>query len=428
MVKPRSKTGTNVKFPFVFEKNGRTGRIKKWSDNKFGTYFRFAAKPMRNSFLTFDRALQHLDSEFSKLDTNRANAISLNPLNSDVKNYSELEQLLREQANGATLREAVTFFLAHQQHKKFEPRSFTKCAEVFTEHQKRNNISPIQIKTLEKHFRRFKKEFGARLIHEITALEIADWLITRKDEKSGKSWSAKTRIGNLGSLVSLSLFAKDTLRAIPDIGKTEFQKVRRPKKDERNEVEIYSVEEIRLLLLTAFDHDLDLIPALVTGAFEGLRPAEFHAEGARRRPLTWESFIWNDQNLHITGQKIRSKANRDIPLHPVTLAWLMPFAELTGPIWKHKQAYTKKMIALRQKTGVKSVYDGLRHSYASYRIRHLRGNLPELAQEMGNSPKEIIDSYKRNVTDALADEWFGIMPPSGYTEKIKAFLALSKTR
>ena len=62
--------------------------------------------------------------------------------------------------------------------------------------------------------------------------------------------------------------------------------------------------------------------------------------------------------------------------------------------------------------------NGLRHSYASYRIRHLKGNLPELAQKMGNSPREIINSYKRNVTDAEADEWFNIMPPKDYAELI----------
>jgi hypothetical protein len=73
---------------------------------------------------------------------------------------------------------------------------------------------------------------------------------------------------------------------------------------------------------------------------------------------------------------------------------------------------------------VNSIYDGLRHSYASYRIRHLKGNLPQLAQEMGNSPREIINSYKRNVTDAQADAWFSVKPPPDYSEKIKIALAL----
>jgi len=71
---------------------------------------------------------------------------------------------------------------------------------------------------------------------------------------------------------------------------------------------------------------------------------------------------------------------------------------------------------------VKSIYDGLRHSYASYRIRQLKGNLPELAQEMGNSPKEIINSYKRNVTDAEAQAWFNIMPPENYAEIIYQYI------
>jgi hypothetical protein len=194
--------------------------------------------------------------------------------------------------------------------------------------------------------------------------------------------------------------------------------VRRPQKDERGEVEIYTPAEMEDRLLAALEYDIDMIPALVAGGFQGLRPAEFHAEGAKRPPLKWEAFIWSDNILHIVGQKIRSKANRDIPLHAVTRAWLEPFKVLQGEIWQYKQAYSKKTAALRAKAGVKSIYDGLRHSYASYRIRHLKGNLPELAQEMGNSPREIINSYKRNVTDADADKWFNIMPPKDYAELI----------
>ena len=81
------------------------------------------------------------------------------------------------------------------------------------------------------------------------------------------------------------------------------------------------------------------------------------------------------------------------------------------------------MIAVRKKAKVKSVYDGFRHSYASYRIRQLKGNLVELAVEMGNSPKELIDSYKRNVTDAEANRWFAQLPPRDYAKRIKAYLA-----
>jgi integrase len=412
------------RFPYRFEKNGRLGKIYKLGNGTFKTYFRFAGEAISNTHAAFESAYKHLDGEFSKLDGDRENTLSLNALNSPVRVYSELEQLVLREGNGATLREAVSFFLAHHKNKRFEPKILTECIDTFVLHQRGNNISPSQIKTLEKHFRRFKKIFGTRKIHEITTLEVTNWLISRRDAKKGRLWSAKTRTSVLGSLVSLSLFARDTLKAIPDAGKTEFQKVRRPKKDEQGEVEIYTPGEMENLLLAAVENDVDLIPALIVGGFQGLRPAEFHAEGAKRRPLTWEAFIWNDNILHITGQKVRSKANRDIPLHAVTRTWLKPFRGRKGEIWNYKQSHSKKVIALRTKAGVGSIYDGLRHSYASYRIRHLKGNLPQLAQEMGNSPKEIINSYKRNVTDARADAWFSLKPPPDYSEKIKIALAL----
>ena len=406
------------KFPRKVEKNGRTGKIYQLGNGTFKTYFRFGGEPFQNTFRTFDSALKYLESEFTKLDTDKANALSQHQLNGDVRSYAELEQLVRREVPGSSLREAAFSFVAQNKNRRREVRTFAECSDTFVMHQRGNNISAIQIKTLEKHFRRFKKDFGTRKINEICTLEISNWLVSRRDEKTGELWSAKTRTNVLGSLVSLSLFARDILNAIPDIGKTEFQKVRRPQKDERGEVEIYTPAEMEDRLLAALEYDIDMIPALVAGGFQGLRPAEFHAEGAKRPPLKWEAFIWNDNILHIVGQKIRSKANRDIPLHAVTRAWLEPFKVLQGEIWQYKQAYSKKTAALRAKAGVKSIYDGLRHSYASYRIRHLKGNLPELAQEMGNSPSEIINSYKRNVTDADADKWFNIMPPKDYAELI----------
>lgn len=412
-------------FPHVFTKNGRIGKVYFLpSTGTFKTQFKFAGKEFPNTHKTFERAVSYLEREFSKLDTDRANSLALNPLNGDVRTYSELEQLLREKGNGATLRDAVSFYIAHHPTKRFQPMAVERCAEQYVAAQKADNVSPIHITTLEKHFRRFNKSFGSRKIDEITTLEIADWLRSQKDASTGSLWSVKTRTSNLGSLVGLSLFAQRTLHAIPDIGHTEFQKVKKPKADSRPAVEIYSPTEIFTLLLEAIETDIDMIPAVVVGAFQGLRPFEFHAEDAKRPPLTWEAFNWNDNRLHVAGQKIRSKATRDIPLHAVTRAWLTPFREQRGEIWRFKQAHSKKLIALRARAGVQSIYDGFRHSYCSYRIRQLGGNLDLLAEEMGNSPAEIVHSYKRNVSDEAAKAWFSVMPPENYAERIAAALAL----
>ena len=89
-------------------------------------------------------------------------------------------------------------------------------------------------------------------------------------------------------------------------------------------------DEMERRLMAALENDIDLIPALVLGGFGGLRPAEFHAERAKRPPLRWDALIWDDGILYITGQKIRSKPNRSIPLQAVAEAWLRPFANCSG--------------------------------------------------------------------------------------------------
>jgi integrase len=318
----------------------------------------------------------------------------------------------------------VTFYLAHHKTKRLEPKSAQECADSFLTHQKALNISSSQIKTLTKHFKRFNADFGTRKIHEITNDEIFDWLASRKDEATGEPWSTKTRNSNRGSLVSLSLFAQKKLGAIPRGDETEFQKVGIAKAEHKDEVDIYTHDEMRQLLADAFEHDLDMIPVLVMGGFQGLRPAEIHGEGVDRPPLKWSAFLWHDQRIEIRGQKIRSKQNRDLPMLAATRAWLAPFEKLEGRVWLHAQAHSKKLIALRAHSKVRSVGNGFRHSYASYRVRHLKSDLPQLAAEMGNSPNQIISSYKRNVTDAQADTWFSIMPPAGYAERVRVFLEL----
>src|SRR6266446_10581398 len=98
-------------FPHKVEKNGRTGKIYQLGNGTFKTYFRFGGEPFQNTFRTFDSALKYLESEFTKLDTDKANALSQHQLNGDVRSYAELEQLVRREVPGSSLREAAFSFV-----------------------------------------------------------------------------------------------------------------------------------------------------------------------------------------------------------------------------------------------------------------------------------------------------------------------------
>ena len=102
-----------VTFPYIVNKNGRTGRVYNWK-GKFATYFRYAGEPIRSTFSTFEKAVAHLDREFRTLDTDRSNSVSLAPLDGNVQSYRELEQLLKSNGDGAALRDAVQFYVCHR--------------------------------------------------------------------------------------------------------------------------------------------------------------------------------------------------------------------------------------------------------------------------------------------------------------------------
>lgn len=415
VTKPRSKTQIGrLKFPFTYEKNGRKGKIYKLASGKFKTHYTFAGKHPQNTFNTFASAFQHLDDVFSNLDTQKAGAIVTNQAKRDLKEWQELEEILQSQGDGASLRDAVLFFVANRQRQAVKPCEVSAAVEAFIQGKETENLSPSQLNNLKKHFRPFVKVFGSRQVHEVTSQDFSTWL-------GSFGWSAKTRKNVRGSLCSLSIYCRDILKALPP-GKTEFQIVKAPRQDGQMEVEIYRPEAFAQLLNAALENDVEMLPALVLGGFAGIRPSEFHAEVTNREPLKWEAINWRDAQLHITGQKVKSHATRDIPLCSAALDWLKPFKPLSGIIWQHRKAFDDKFQKLKNKADVESIPDGLRHSFASYRIRELKNDFKLLAREMGNSEREILKSYKRNVSDQEAKRWFGIMPPENYSELVNALL------
>jgi hypothetical protein len=413
-----------IKFPYVFEKNGRIGRIYKAADGTFPTYFLFAGKPDRNSFTQFDRAKSYLSNEFDKLDIQSTDSASLYALSRDRKYYHDLEQLLHSKTDGATLRDAVDFYLTARPKTKFKPLTVAECSDKFILDKTKDNLSAFQIKSLRNHLKRFGEAFGKKRMHEVTSEEIKNWLHSQKDRKSKLAWSIKYKINVLGSLVTFAKHSKDTFKAFPNSwGPTEFELVRKPKRDLRGEVEIYSPHELDKQLDAAISHDIDLIPIIVLGAFLGLRPSEAHGEETKRPRLSWEAFDWHTKHLNLRFQKVRSKATRSIPIHPTAELWLRPFSKLKGAIWKARASHDERLSKICERAGIVKIQNGYRHSYASYRIIHLNHDYSVLAAEMGNSEREVINSYRRSILPKEADKWFQVRPPRDYEKALEAFLS-----
>jgi integrase len=410
-------TKTGIQFPYTFERHGRVAKVKFWPTKKvFCTYFWFGGRAVRNTFSTFEAAYRYLDREFTKLDRDPQNSVVPYPLQSSVRIYHELEQLLATRCGaGVSLREAVDFFLAHRETKQFKAQKVSECVVTFHEANSRRKVSPSYTKMSKSRLKKFVAKFGTREIHSIRASEIEEWLAPIENPKTSNH--------HRGVVVSLFLFARDVLQAIPDGGKVAPQRVQPAKVDKQTKVEIYSPEEMAVILQACIEHDVELLPPILLGSFVGLRPNEVHGEEARYAPLSWHAIDWERSEIHIDGQKVRGLSVRDIPIPPKALEWLRPFRGRTGNIWDRSKSYNRRLKKLIEgKANLQVVYDGFRHSYASYRIRQLKGDLNKLAEEMGNSPREIINSYKRNVRDEDTTAWFGITPLGDYSKKMAVAL------
>ena len=409
-----------IAFPFSVQKNGRVGKIHKWKD-KYATTFKFRGKSYRNSFKTFEAAYEYLSEEFLKLDSAPEDSSGLFPLRFAQSTYHQLEKHIEAKSPSSTIKDAVEFYLAHLGQPKITEHTTEECANRFIADKENTKVTPLHLKSVKKHLKRFCSSFANRPISSITADEVNQFLFNAKDPRNGNPWSAKTRNSVRSTLITLGIYARDVLLALPETQiKTVFHKSSLTKADPHQAVDIYSPEEIRDILQTAIEEDIELLPVIVLGAFQGLRPFEAHGEQLKREKLNWADFNWQRKILTVKGQKVRSKRSRQLELHPATYAWLYPFSHLSGYVWKLTQSHSRRLQRLRALAGIRAVGNGFRHSYASYRLAVTNGDLTLVSKEMGNSPNELIASYRKDLLPEQGQEWFAIFPPEGYEEKIRS--------
>ena len=411
---------------------GRTGTIYFWKDGRFGVRIAFGATDYRNSFKTYDAAHRDIIDQIQKHEKNPKESAALFPLRHERHVYTDIESLLSEQCDGATIRDAAAFYLKHHRRNSIQKKTVSECYRCFYDSLEGANKSLDHLRTIKKHIERFNECFGDRYIDEISTSEVHDYLYSRRNrphQKKGEKpkdlnpateelWSATTLNNNRGSLVSLANHARDVLCAL-EREVTNFELVPKATEDNKGEVEIYSPQEMERMLSAAIDSDLEILPVVVLQGFEGLRPSEAHGERNKRPRLTWNEINRAAELVDLTHQKVRNLRSRHVPLFPNADAWLSPYINLSysGIIWTPIESYTARYEKLRERAGVRSVYDGLRHSYASYRVK-ITGDLKNTALEMGNSEKEIINHYRRVSSMTDATSWFSISPPADFIKKL----------
>jgi integrase len=169
-----------------------------------------------------------------------------------------------------------------------------------------------------------------------------------------------------------------------------------------NPPEIFAVNELRLLLEAARLTAPDVLPILAIGAFSGLRDAEI-------KRLDWSEVDQKRGYIEVKAQKAKSARRRIVQMQPNLRDWLKPYAGIAGAVVPAN--WRKKLDRVREAGGLlKWPNNGLRHSFASYRLAAIH-DAPRVAAELGHSsPQMLYSTYREVVLPEEAERYWEIKP------------------
>ena len=300
----------------------------------------------------------------------------------------------RKAAGEIPLSDAVRFYQANRAD-LFAVRTNVQVAAEFVVSLKRKGVSDIYVRNATSSLKRFTDAMSGN-IAEVTVADINRFL------DGLKKLGPVSKNGIRRNIVTMFGFAKKQGYLHPD-RKTAAEQSDSFKEPEK-EIEIFTPDEMRDILLAAHAR---ILPLIAIGGFCGIRSAEVER-------LTWQDIKWDRGHIEIAGHKAKTAARRLVPLPENLKAWLAPWREETGPILT-----ISDVSGALGDTAVKAKIPGgwrqnaLRHSFISYRVS-LTGDVARTSLEAGNSPKMIFRHYREIVDEESAQAWFGILPPDGW--------------
>ena len=293
-------------------------------------------------------------------------------------------------AHGRTLAEAAAFFLDYLERIRRCNVTVAELSGEVVEAKRRDGHAPMYIADLRKRLARFCADFGERPIGGITVEELDDWL-------RGLDCSPKTRMNfraNVGVLFSYA----ERRRMIDS---NPILRTARPKLIDKAP-EIFSVDELAALLNAALSNAPDVVPMLAIGAFAGLREAEI-------KRLDWAEIDQRRGHIEIKSSKAKSARRRIVEMQPNLREWLRPYAGMTGAV---VPVNARKKLDLVRKAAGLALWpkNGLRHSFASYRLGATH-DAPRVATELGHtSPHMLYSTYRELVLPEEAERYWKIVP------------------
>jgi len=336
--------------------------------------------------------------QLTALEMHGREAMGLPP--HEISDFIKTRKRLAEY--GKTIVDAGDFLIHHlEQVRRCKTTVSQLAAEVIAAKQKAGR-SALYLIDLRKRLRRFCEDFGNQPIASVTVEQVDYWLGNLPlSPKSRTNFRANIHV----------LFSYATKRRMLDFNPVEH--TTKPTLIDKPP-EIFTVDELRALLQAANRVEPDTIPMLTIGAFAGLRDAEI-------KRLDWSEVDLARGHIEIKAAKAKSARRRIIPIQPNLAAWLRPYSGKMGRVVPG--GYRGKLERVRKAAGLTDwPNNGLRHSFASYRLAAIH-DAPRVAAELGHtSPTMLYNTYREVVMPEDTVRYWAIAP-AREAENLLAFSA-----
>jgi integrase len=303
---------------------------------------------------------------------------------------------------GKTINDAVDYYVDHLESVRRCKTTVAELVAELLEAKRRDGRSKIYLADLRNRLKVFARDFGIQPVAAVTASDISKWL-------RNVNGSPKTRANFRQNISVLFGYAADEGM----IDANPVLRVKKPKLVDRPP-EIFSVDDLSALLNAAAKVAPDVLPILAIGGFAGLRESEI-------KRLHWSEVKLGRGFIEVKAEKAKTAKRRIVHIQPNLAQWLAPYGSMSEAVVPENAR--KKLDAVRKAAGLQRwSRNGLRHSFASYRLA-ATNDAPRVAAELGHTgPQMLYSTYRELVLPEEAERYWKIAP-AGKAHNIVAFSA-----
>ena len=287
-----------------------------------------------------------------------------------------------------TIGEAVEYFVDHLERVRRCKITVAQLANEVVESKRKDGRSRKYIDDLKSKLGRFCQEFGKRPVAAVAVAEIDKWL-------RDLNYLPKSRAQYRANISVLFSHAE----RLGMIDRNPVPRTAKPKLVDAPPA-IFTADQLCALLTTAHTQAPEVLPMLAIGAFAGLREAEI------------QRLDWSEVDLiraHIEVKAAKAARRRIVPIEANLAAWLRPYATMKGHVVP--AGARRKLERVRKAARLtRWPKNGLRHSFASYRLAATH-DAPRVASELGHTtPHLLYNTYRELVLPNEAERYWEIEP------------------